>query len=263
MSPSCKPQALSTVLLLTDLILGCIWRSNNSCAPPFLRRTAVRCLTVPCCVLLCGACREPWVGFKVLPSGYTGTNPWSLNSTTPAAHEATAKALPSGLFTFWQDPNAADIGVQYEPAGVTSFTAVQQCLDACNDDGICAGVTIEETVDRTKIATTCKLLKGDSTSGKFKRTMVRTHLDRIGLPVFYLCLGDRSVSNDVTGCSPITTLEQVAFALNKRTQCSPAFIEAAKEQAKSYMIVPASSSSAAPVLNIKGPCVTAALQVRR
>jgi hypothetical protein len=199
----------------------------------------------------------------VLPSGYTGTNPWSLNSSAPAAQEATAKALPSGLFTFWQDPNAADIGVQYAPAGVASFTAVQQCLDACNDDGICAGVTIEETVDRTKIATTCKLFKGDSTPGKFQRTVVRAHLDRIGLPVLYLCLGDRSVSNDVTGCSPITTLEQVAFTLKKRTQCTSAFIEAAKDQAKSYMVVPTSPSTAAPVLSIKGPCVDAALQVRR
>lgn len=212
--------------------------------------------------LQCGAlCREPWVGFKVLPSGYTGTNPWSTKEAQQAPQDANAKALPSGLYTFWQDPNAADIGVQYAPANVANFKNIQECLDACSDDSVCAGVTIDETVDQTKIATTCKLIKGDSSSGTFKRTVVRTDLNRIGLPVFYLCLGDRSGTNNLSGCSPITTLEQVSFVLKIRTKCDDAFIAAAKQQALSYWKAPSNPSQATPVFSLKGACVDAALLV--
>ena len=51
----------------------------------------------------------PWVGFKVMPSGYTATNPWSLNNTTnegepevPPSSTTSAKGLATGLYTFWQ-----------------------------------------------------------------------------------------------------------------------------------------------------------------
>jgi hypothetical protein len=101
-------------------------------------------------------CREPYVGFKVLVSGYTGTNPWGAADTAqqaaPSADSNTAaKGVPSGLYTFWQDPNAFDIGVQYAPPDAANFQTVQQCLDACSDDRLCAGITIDETVDRTKV----------------------------------------------------------------------------------------------------------------
>lgn len=105
-------------------------------------------------------CREPWVGFKVLVSGYTGANPWGGDGRNGTAQQvpvgsqdgtAAAKGVPSGLFTFWQDPNAADIGVQYAPPNAAGFQTVQQCLDACSDDRLCAGITIGETVHRTKV----------------------------------------------------------------------------------------------------------------
>lgn len=114
-----------------------------------------------------------------------------------------------------------------------------------------------------QIATTCKLIRGDDRNGKFKRTVVRTDLDRIGLPIFYLCLGDRATSNnDLTGCSPITTLGQVVFVLKKRTQCDAAFIAAAREQATAYLTTPTSPTQAAPIFSLRGACVDAALQVR-
>jgi hypothetical protein len=127
---------------------------------------------------------------------------------------------------------------------------VPVCLPACPPS--CA-----------QVATTCKLIKGDDSNGQFKRTVVRTDLDRIGLPVFYLCLGARTSSNDLTGCSPITTLDQVVFVLKKRTQCDAAFIAAAREQATAYLTTPTPTSptQAAPIFSLRGACVDAALLV--
>lgn len=155
----------------------------------------------------------PWVGYKVMPSGYTATNPWSLQDTTqqeqpPSSTTTSAKGLATGLYTFWQDPNALTVGVQSVPPGAANFTSVQTCLDRCDDDGTCAGVILEETVDPALVATTCRHFRGDDTPGKFLRTVTRADLDRIGLPIFYLCLGERSGS-DMTGCSPVSTLDQV------------------------------------------------------
>lgn len=40
-------------------------------------------------------CRMPWLALKVLPSGYTATSPWSLNSTSAAASS-------SGMYVYYQ-----------------------------------------------------------------------------------------------------------------------------------------------------------------
>jgi hypothetical protein len=160
----------------------------------------------------------PWVGFKVMPAGYTATNPWSITDNIPIAQQqvvqsssdqmASTKGLTTGLYTFWQDPNAMTVGDQFVPAAAANFTTVQQCLDLCDDDGTCAGVILEETVDPAAVASTCKLFRGDARNGKFKRTVTRADLDRIVLPIFFLCLGERSGA-DMTGCSPVSTLAQV------------------------------------------------------
>lgn len=54
----------------------------------------------------------PWVGFKVMPAGYTATNPWSITDNIPIAQQqvvqsssdqmASTKGLTTGLYTFWQ-----------------------------------------------------------------------------------------------------------------------------------------------------------------
>jgi len=46
-------------------------------------------------------CRMPFVGFKALPSGYAGTNPWSVKESADTQN-ASAKAVAGGLYTWWQ-----------------------------------------------------------------------------------------------------------------------------------------------------------------
>jgi len=86
-----------------------------------------------------------------------------------------------------QDPNALVIGDAVTPAKVSTFSTVQDCITACDYDGArCVGVTLEMTVDRLKIASTCKLIRGNAMPGRFKRTVVRTELDRVGFPTSFL-----------------------------------------------------------------------------
>jgi len=94
---------------------------------------------------------------------------------------------PACLPLLPQDPNALVIGQQSSPRGVKTFSTVQDCVTACDDDGAtCVGVTLEMTVDRNKLGTTCKLVRGDSRPGRFKRTVVRTELSRVGFPTSFL-----------------------------------------------------------------------------
>lgn len=130
----------------------------------------------------------PWVGFKALPAGYVATSPWSITEQPAgsASNTTSAKAAGSGLYTFWQDPNALEIGTQTAPTNAASMESVQDCVTACDYDGECVGVTVQMTVQQTKIGTTCKLIKGDARPGRFKRTVVRTDLERIAFPTAFL-----------------------------------------------------------------------------
>ena len=86
-----------------------------------------------------------------------------------------------------QDPNALVIGRAVVPPKVSTFGQVQDCVNACDDDGArCVGVTLEMTIDKLKLGSTCKLIRGDSSHGRFKRTVVRTELDRVGFPSSFL-----------------------------------------------------------------------------
>ena len=79
------------------------------------------------------------------------------------------------------------IGQQSAPHGVEAFSSVQDCVTACDFDGAaCVGVTMEMTVNISKIGSTCKLIRGDSRPGRFKRTVVRTELSRVGFPSAFL-----------------------------------------------------------------------------
>jgi len=110
-------------------------------------------------------------------------------------------------------------------------------------------VTIQETVDHQRVPSTCKLIRGDKRVGQFKRTVVRTDLDRLVLPYFYLCLGNRS-SGDLRFCNPIATLDQVVFLLTVQTSCTPAQIQATKEYVRAYVNDPANSLSGMPTLRL-------------
>jgi len=90
----------------------------------------------------------PVIGFKAVPSGDVATNAWSLRrqkkEEAALSGDAAAMASASGQYTFYQDPNALEIGQGYtgtdgqalqRPApGRGSFTRWQDCLNACDDD---------------------------------------------------------------------------------------------------------------------------------
>lgn len=110
-------------------------------------------------------------------------------------------------------------------------------------------MTIQETVDSQRVPSTCKLIKGDKRVGQFKRTVVRTDLDRLVLPFFYLCLGDRN-GGDLRFCNPIATLDQVVFLLTVQTSCTPVQIQQMKEYARAYVNDPANALSGMPTLRL-------------
>lgn len=94
--------------------------------------------------------------------------------------------LPLPLFSCVQDPNVDAIGNQVDPPGVQDFKNIEECAIACDYDPNCAGVTVKMTVDKTKMGTTCKFIKGSTFPGVFKRTVIRAELSRIAFPSAYL-----------------------------------------------------------------------------
>lgn len=74
-------------------------------------------------------CREPLIGFKAIPSGDIGVNAASVRNG-----KTRANGVSSGQYTFYQDPNALDVGYQTAPANAMSFTQLQDCMSACDND---------------------------------------------------------------------------------------------------------------------------------
>lgn len=71
-------------------------------------------------------------------SGDVGTNPWSTTKAGLRGGPATVRAagaVPSGIYTMWQEPNALAVGAAQAPIpGRDAFNSLQQCLDACDED---------------------------------------------------------------------------------------------------------------------------------
>lgn len=111
------------------------------------------------------------MGLKAIPSNNLGTISWSLPAnalasggpaqlqqqqqpTQPHGQQvqpqaqaqtqtqeqqqqpaAKAKSQASGLYVFYQDPNGLLIGTtRRTPSGAASFTRMQDCMTACDDD---------------------------------------------------------------------------------------------------------------------------------
>lgn len=107
------------------------------------------------------------LAFKtVLVDGSTATSS-SFNATR-------AKAITSGIYSFWKD-NGAGIGSQTD---VSPNPTVKQCLQTCDQDEACAGVVMSSVTSTTTDTTAvpCKLIKGSVTVGDSKRSMVKAAL---------------------------------------------------------------------------------------
>lgn len=119
----------------------------------------------------------PWVGFKAVPSGDVGSA-WSI----PHLASTGAKAATSGMYSWYQDPNAASIGIQRTATNASSFTVIQDCLDACDDDSLCVGVIMKSASNPVNTPKNCVLIRGDTTLGVFKRSVTRADTARLAIP---------------------------------------------------------------------------------
>lgn len=100
-------------------------------------------VTLSLCCSLYG--RPPLVALKAVPSGDLGTNAWSVRGQSASTSQreqqqeqsgkVRAKAIASGLYTYYEDPSGLNIGnVRQAAPGASSFTSLQDCANACDDD---------------------------------------------------------------------------------------------------------------------------------
>lgn len=144
----------------------------------------------PCASHLC-CCSAPYIAFKTESSSDVGASsvtkkPAVTNTVVEEAAEANstiqAKVLSSGSYIFYQDATASAIGIQSPARGASTFTAMSDCFLACDYDNTCAGVVVDSTVDFTARPKTCRLVKGSTQVGVFKRSMVRADINRLQPP---------------------------------------------------------------------------------
>lgn len=140
------------------MLHACNWSSHLSAAPYN--------------ALLCSA---PLIGFKNLPSGDVGTNGWSITDAQKKKMNK-AKLVATGTYTFYREEQALIVGAEQVGASIPPGTAdqdLQNCLNACDNEVWCAGITIKMNVELKDRPTTCMLIKGAIKLGVFKRTVVR------------------------------------------------------------------------------------------
>lgn len=134
-----------------------------------------------------------------------------------------------------QEPYALDVGIQRPAKDAASFISVQECTRACDDMSDCAGVTVLMTVEPWKIGSTCRLVFGDATPGRFKRSLVRADLDRIGFRTTYLCPSGFEIQTDIITCTPITTVQAAVFVLTAQGTCDAATIQSVKDAITNFL----------------------------
>jgi hypothetical protein len=195
-----------------------------------------------------------------MPAGFSGASALSSQLQQQQQQQqqsaAGAQSAATGVYTFTQDEHAASVGIQYPPADVASFVSVEDCLEACDYSPDCAGFTIQQTVAREAIGTTCMLIKGDTRQGRFLRTVIRTDPDWVGLPGTFLCPSGFDQAAGASVCVPITTVQQVTFALIATGTCDAAAVESARAAVLAYLSDPVVSFGVyRPNLKLTADCV--------
>jgi hypothetical protein len=92
-------------------------------------------------------------------------------------------SLASGSYTFWKDAGAGAATVQIGSEITLAVTPADAtaCLSACDKNPACAAVAMTGATSMTATPITCKLIKGDSTVAKFKRSVTRTVVGQLEL----------------------------------------------------------------------------------
>lgn len=201
-------------------------------------------------------CSDPWLALKAMPAGFSAASAHSLQQQQKQQQQSTrAWSSTTGVYTFTHDAYAASVGIQYAPTNVSSFTSVEDCLVACDYSPDCAGFTIQQTVAKDKMGTTCMLIKGNTQQGRFMRTVVRTDPDRAGLPSS-LCPSGFDQTGGVSLCVPITTVQQVTFVLIVTGTCDAAALESVCAAVLAILSDPAVSYGVyTPTLKLTADCM--------
>jgi hypothetical protein len=84
-----------------------------------------------------------------------------------------AATMGSGLFSWWVDDTAAQVGAYLDNISVTDMKA---CVSSCTVNSLCAAVRMTGYVSATKTIASCTLLKGSVTMTETVRTLVRTRI---------------------------------------------------------------------------------------
>lgn len=91
-------------------------------------------------------------------------------------------------------------------------------MTACDMLDNCAGLTLDMSVVRAKVGTTCRLVFGDA-SPQSKRTVYKTDVTRMGLPSEHLCPSGFTTAEAGTQCVPITQGQAASFVLTATRSC--------------------------------------------
>jgi hypothetical protein len=91
------------------------------------------------------------------------------------------------------------------------------------------------TVEPWKIGSTCRLVFGDATPGRFKRSLVRADLGRIGFRTTYLCPSGFEIQTGIITCTPITTVQAAVFVLTAQGTCDAATIQSVKDAITNFL----------------------------
>lgn len=104
----------------------------------------------------------------------------AVNTATNGS--AAARALSSGTYVFYQDATALSVGVQTLAPGASGFQSISECFLACDFDNACSAVVIEARLDAAERPRNCRLVKGNTRLGSFKRSMARADVARLQVP---------------------------------------------------------------------------------
>ncbi|WIA29469.1 hypothetical protein OEZ86_011970 [Tetradesmus obliquus] len=85
-----------------------------------------------------------------------------------------AASMGSGLFSWWVDDAAAEVGIYVNTIATSSMA---DCVSTCTLKSECAAVRMDGYSSSAKTITSCTLLKGAVTMTETVRTLVRTRID--------------------------------------------------------------------------------------
>lgn len=134
------------------------------------------------------------------------------------------------------------MGLQSPAPNRDSFSSVQDCLTACDDDGDeCVGISVLSDLAPLRVGKSCMFIRADTSNGVFKRSMVRTSLKRLALPSAFICPSGMDAPNGASSCKPITTLQVAVMVLSSIGTCDAATIESVRSTIFAFLSNPNSA----------------------